>query len=183
MNGSPFTGSCGLSGQSGKNVRNSEVEPSVDVNPADTTNIIGTWQQDRWSNGASRGNVVGTSLDDGRTWKVIKRTKNSLCTGGTLANGGSYERASDPWVTISPNGNAYLMSLSVEQDPNALGDFNPDAMLVSKSTDGGLTWSNPSTLIRDAKVFSASDQHGAFQRPPADLSGRFDPSGMERPRD
>jgi hypothetical protein len=163
--GSPFTGGCGLAGQSGKNVRNSEVEPFVDVNPADATNIIGTWQQDRWSNGASRGNVVGASLDDGQTWKVIKHTKNSLCTGGTPANGGGYERASDPWITISPNGNAYLMSLSVDQDPNALADFNPDAMLVSKSTDGGLTWSNPSTLIRDANPKRFNDKNSITADP------------------
>jgi len=165
--GSPFTGDCGLAGQSGKNVRNSEVEPFVDVNPADTTNIIGTWQQDRWSNGASRGNVVGASLDGGQTWKVIKHTKNSLCTGGTPANGGGYERATDPWVTISPNGVAYLMSLSVDQDPNALADSNPDAMLVSKSTDGGLTWSNPSTLIRDANPKRFNDKNSITADPNA----------------
>ena len=83
-------------GPDGENILNSEVEPFVDVSPANGDNIIGVWQQDRWSSGASRGNVVGASLDDGRTWKVIKQTKNSLCTGGTLANGGGYERASDP---------------------------------------------------------------------------------------
>src|SRR5215213_1341160 len=127
---SPFAGShCSLAGQRGENLLNSEVEPFVDVSPANADNIIGVWQQDRWSSGASRGNVVGASLDDGRTWKVIKQTKNSLCTGGTPANGGGYERSSDPWVTISPNGDAYLMSLSVDQDPNALGDFNPEGKL------------------------------------------------------
>jgi hypothetical protein len=162
---SPFAGSCGLAGQLGKNVRNSEVEPFVDVNPADTTNIIGAWQQDRWSNGASRGNVVGASLDGGQTWKVVEQTKNSLCTGGTLANGGGYERATDPWVTISPNGDAYLMSLSVDQDRNALADSNPDAMLVSKSTDGGLTWSNPSTLIRDANPKRFNDKNSITADP------------------
>jgi hypothetical protein len=163
---SPFAGSnCGLAGQKGKNFLNSEVEPFVDVSPTNGDNIIGVWQQDRWSSGASRGNVVGTSLDGGKTWKVIKRTKNSLCTGGTLANGGSYQRASDPWVTISPNGNAYLMSLSVEQDPNALGDFNPEAMLVSKSADGGLTWSNPSTLIRDANPKRFNDKNSITADP------------------
>src|SRR5829696_1310880 len=76
---SPFAGShCGLAGQRGENLLNSEVEPFVDVSPANADNIIGVWQQDRWSSGASRGNVVGASLDDGRTWKVIKQTKNSL---------------------------------------------------------------------------------------------------------
>jgi hypothetical protein len=163
---SPFAGSnCGLAGQRGENFLNSEVEPFVDVSPANGDNIIGTWQQDRWSNGASRGNAVGASLDGGQTWKVIRQTKNSLCTGGTQANGGGYERASDPWVTISPNGNAYLMSLSVDQDPNALGDFNPDAMLVSKSTDGGLTWSNPSTLIRDADPNRFNDKNSITADP------------------
>jgi hypothetical protein len=163
---SPFAGShCGLAGQTGKHFLNSEVEPFVDLSPANGNNIIGAWQQDRWSNGASRGNVVGASLDDGRTWKVIKQTKNSLCTGGTQANGGGYERASDPWVTISPNGDAYLMSLSADQDPNALGDFNPEAMLVSKSTDGGLTWSNPSTLIRDANPRRLNDKNSITADP------------------
>src|ERR671913_1516861 len=163
---SPFAGSnCGLAGQTGGNVLNSEVEPFVDVNPANRDNIIGAWQQDRWSNGGSRGNAVGASLDNGTSWRIVGRTKNSLCTGGTAANGGDYERASDPWVTISPNGDAYLMSLSVDQDPNAPGDFNPEAMLVSKSTDGGLTWSNPSTLIRDANPRRFNDKNSITADP------------------
>ena len=70
-----------------------------------------------------------------------------------------------PWVTISPNGNAYLMSLSVDQDPNAVGDFNPDAMLVSRSTDGGLTWSNPSSLIRDANPRRFNDKNSITADP------------------
>ena len=52
-------------------------------------------------------------------------------------------------MTISPNGDAYLMSLSVDDAPDTAFGANPDAMLVSKSTDGGLTWSDPITLIRD----------------------------------
>jgi hypothetical protein len=163
---SPFAGSnCGLAGQTGKNIPNSEVEPLVDVNPAKGDNIIGAWQQDRWSNGGSRGNAVGASLDNGKSWRIVSRTKNSLCTGGTQANGGGYERASDPWVTISPNGDAYLMSLSLDQDPNALDDFNPEAMLVSKSTDGGLTWSNPSTLIRDDNPKRFNDKNSITADP------------------
>ena len=101
---SPFDATCGLAGQTGTNYPNSEVEPYVDVNPNDGANLIGAWQQDRWSNGGSRGNVVGASLDNGATWQIVAETKNSQCTGGTTANGGDYERASDPWVTISPNG-------------------------------------------------------------------------------
>src|ERR671921_2057861 len=83
---SPFDANCGLAGQDGTNYPNSEVEPYVEVNPNDGNNLIGAWQQDRWSNGGSRGNVVRASLDNGATWKIISQTKNSQCTGGTMAN-------------------------------------------------------------------------------------------------
>src|SRR5919204_4328871 len=46
---------------------NSEVEPMVDVNPHDAQNIAGGYQQDRWSNGGSRGLVAGVSHDRGTT--------------------------------------------------------------------------------------------------------------------
>jgi hypothetical protein len=47
-------------------------------------------------------------------------------------------------VTFSPNGVAHQISLSVNMvnDPAA-------AILVSRSTDGGNTWSEPITLARD----------------------------------
>jgi hypothetical protein len=141
---SPIAGSnCGLAGQTGTVYPNSEVEPWVDVNPADKDNLIGAWQQDRWSNGGSRGNVVGASSDGGLTWSVVSNTKNSLYTGGTQANGGAYQRASDPWVTISTNGTAYLMSLSIDHAPDTAFGSNPDAILVSKSTDGGSRGASP----------------------------------------
>ena len=67
--------------------------------------------------------------------------------GGTAANHGDYQRASDPWVTFSPNGTAYFISLSL----SFIGDASQtgSAVLVSKSTNGGDTWSDPVTLVRD----------------------------------
>jgi hypothetical protein len=44
---SPFTAGCNGAPQSGINYPNSEVEPWVAVNPTDSTNIVGAWQQDR----------------------------------------------------------------------------------------------------------------------------------------
>lgn len=139
---SPFAG-CSIAGQTGTNFLNSEVEPWVEVNPTDPNNVIAVWQQDRWSNGGARGLLTGVSHDGGATWT---RTfpHFSTCAGGTAQNGGNYERASDPWVTFAPNGDAYQISLSVNQfqDPAT-------AILVSKSTDGGDTWSEPITVARD----------------------------------
>ena len=162
---SPFDANCGLAGQDGTNYPNSEVEPYVEVNPNDGLNLIGAWQQDRWSNGGSRGNVVGASLDNGASWQIVGQTKNSQCTGGTAANGGDYQRASDPWVTISPDGTAYLMSLSIDQDPTSVFGSNPDALLVSKSIDGGLTWGDPTTLIRDDNPNRLNDKNSMTADP------------------
>jgi hypothetical protein len=67
-----------------------------------------------------------------------------MCAGGTAANGGNYERASDPWVSFGPDGTAYQVALSF----NAM-DFT-NAVLASRSTDGGHTWSEPWTIIRDS---------------------------------
>src|SRR5947209_5872302 len=142
--GSPFAPGCEGVPQPGSTVyQNAEVEPWVDVNPTDSRNLIAVWQQDRWSNGGAHGLVTAFTKDGGATWGI--RTPHfSRCAGGTAANGGDYDRASDPWVTFAPNGDAYQISLSVNLFENFV-----TAILVSKSTDGGDHWSEPITLIRD----------------------------------
>src|SRR4029453_2459334 len=72
-------------------------------------------------------------------------------SGGNAGNGGDYERATDPWVTFSPNGNVFQRARAAQAASFAPGSVN--AMLVSRSTDSGRTWSNPSTLIRDGASF------------------------------
>jgi hypothetical protein len=132
----------------GTNFFNSEVEPYVSVDPSNPLHMVGAWQQDRWSDGGSRGLVTAASFDGGQTWTLNADTKSSICTGGTMANGGDYERASDPWTQIAPDGTTYLMSLSVSTNPGGFG-LHPNAMLVMRSDDGGVTWDNPTTLKRD----------------------------------
>src|ERR671934_1367861 len=141
---SPFA-SCTVGGP-GTNFVNSEVEPFVAVNPTDPNNIVGVFQQDRWSNGGAHGLVASTSHDGGATW-TESWAHFSTCSGGTAANGGNYDRASDPWVTFAPNGDVYQISLS------ASADVTVSAVLVSKSVDGGDTWSEPTTLARNVSAF------------------------------
>jgi hypothetical protein len=145
---SPFA-SCDISGTlfpGEVNWVNSELEPWVAVNPADPSNIIGVYQQDRYTFGGARGLAASVSHDGGLTWHVTYPPFTS-CSGGTAANHGDYQRASDPWVTFSPNGTAYFISLSL----SFVGDASQtgSAVLVSNSTDGGNTWSSPATLVRD----------------------------------
>ena len=54
---SPFAPGCEGAPQTGTVYRNAEVEPWVDVNLADDNNLVGNWQQDRWSNGGASGNL------------------------------------------------------------------------------------------------------------------------------
>jgi hypothetical protein len=146
----PFAPDCNGAPQTGILYVNAEVEPYIAINPRNHFNLVGVWQQDRWSNGGAQGLVTGISFDGGFTWS--RRTPPfSRCAGGSQQNGGDYERASDPWVTFSPNGVAHQISLSVSGLPFEPGAIS--AMLVSRSLDGGSAWSAPITLIRDGDQF------------------------------
>jgi len=143
---SPFAPGCDGVAATGTLFENAEVEPMVAVDPTNPANLIGVWQQDRWSNGGSRGLLTSYSSDGGRTWARTAATL-SRCAGGNAGNGGDYARASDPWVTFSPDGIAYQISLSFSGAQGQPGSAN--AVLVSRSADRGRTWSRPITLIRD----------------------------------
>jgi hypothetical protein len=135
----------------------SELEPWVAADPSDPGRLIAGWQQDRWSNGGSRGLVAGVTRNGGKSWRDTIPRGVSECTGGR------YLRSSDPWVSIAPDGTAYFMSLAVDVQPN--GVQSPTAMLVSRSTDGGLSWGKPVTLIRDANPALFNDKNSITADP------------------
>src|SRR2546430_13674985 len=83
----------------------------VALNPRNANNVVGVWQQDRWSTGGARGLLTGMSLDGGRTW-TQHMAAFSHCTGGSAANGGDFFRPSGPRGTFSPDRTGYLSSLS-----------------------------------------------------------------------
>ncbi len=159
---SPFVVNCEGVSQTGTSYINAEVEPSVAVNPTNSDNLIGAWQQDRWSNGAARGLAAGVSFDGGKTW-AQRLIPFSRCSGGTAFNGGNYERATDPWVTFSPNGTAHAMALALNRTSNSR-----NAMLASRSLDGGLTWSNPATLILDIDGIAFFNDKNTITADPTD---------------
>jgi hypothetical protein len=149
---SPFPPGCGSNPgvPAGTNTPDSEVEPWVDINPTDPDNIVAFWQQDRWSNGGARGLVVGASPNGGTSWTSVTTLKTTLCTGGTAANGGGYQRATDPWVSFGPTGIVYQLSLSFNDVAPPFTSFDFDhALLASRSTNGGVTWSDPVVVKRD----------------------------------
>jgi hypothetical protein len=136
VNPSPVAG-CTAPAAGGTVYPNTEVEPFNAVNPANHANQIAVWQQDRWSNGGAHALMAARSTDGGLTWGSEQALPFNMCASGGLP----YERASDPWVSIGPDGIAYSISISF----NATN--NDNAVAAVRSTDGGATW-NHLTVIR-----------------------------------
>jgi hypothetical protein len=134
----PFASCTADSGQPGTMYPGTSMEPDIAVNPRDGRNIVAEWQQDRWSNGSSRGPVAAVTHDGGRTWREV------VIPGFTKCGGGSYDRSTDQWLAFDTRGDLYASAL-VFDSASATA-----AILVSKSTDGGLTWSAPATLIEQS---------------------------------
>ena len=143
---SPFAPGCDGVPATGTVYAGAEVEPYIATDPQNASHLIGVFQQDRWSDGGARGLRTGYSFDGGLTWSLTQ-AKFSRCTGGNAANGGDFARASDPWVTIGPDGIAYQIGIAFNGETFAANSSS--AVLASRSTDGGRTWSDPATLIRD----------------------------------
>jgi hypothetical protein len=144
----PFTNTGDINGQSGTVYLNAEVEPQLAVDPNNPQHLVGVYQQDRWSNGGSRGIVSAVSTDGGNTWT------NTPLPGVTVNSGGSFLRASDPWVSIGPNGTVYAASLEINDPTHGY----LDGFVVNTSTDGGKTWSNPAPVILNSNGAFTNDK-------------------------
>jgi hypothetical protein len=131
---------------------NSEVEPQLAVDSAHPGHAVAIWQQDRFrSVGGARALVVSVTNNandndlDGAEWSTPTPIP---WFDATDPRGAAFQRYTDPWVTIAPNGDVYAAALALTPSPS--GPFpSHTAVLVSKSTNGGLTWSAPATLIDD----------------------------------
>jgi hypothetical protein len=120
--------------------RNAETEPFVGVDPTSLNDptkpyhAVAVWFQD-----LADGIVSAATIDGGANWQ------EAVVPGLTLCSGGTYPTAADPWLSFEPNGDAYLMSI----ENHAFEHNHGNAIRVNKSTDGGQTWSAPTTLIEN----------------------------------
>jgi hypothetical protein len=132
---------------SGRVTFDSQTEPMVSVNQSNRSNVVGMWQEDRWTSGGSRNLVLGTSFDGGKSWANIP-----LQGVGILA-GGEFQRVTDPWVDFGPSNRVYAFSLGFD-------DTGPDnGLFVNTSIDGGLTWGAPVPVIIDRQFEFFNDKN------------------------
>jgi len=154
VNPSPYV-SCTAGAVSGSiNYTNAEEEPSLAANPASAGNLIGAWQQDRWSDGGAHGLVAGFSFNGGKTWGQTTLPFSQCANPASV-----YPRASDPWVSIGPDGTAYTVAISFDLSNN----FN--AVQAATSSDGGKTWGNLRSIIADSSFKFFSDKESVTADP------------------
>lgn len=143
---SPLPKDCGDPG--GAAIIDSEVEVHLAVNPSEADHLLASWQQDRYSEGnAARSNVVAVSRDGGDTWTAPSAVPGiSTCS----SDDSPYDRATDPWGAIGPDGTAYLSTLAVNNNVHWDED---DAVYVSASPDGGESWIEPPAILQEGEDF------------------------------
>jgi len=145
---SPFLG-CAFGGSpTSVNFPNAEVEPSVATDQRRPDRVVGVWQQDRWNDGGAHGIVAGFSTNGGRTFGNVPWPVSRCAPGGL-----PYDRASDPWVSIGPDGTAYGSALPFD----ALTPRN--GVAATTSYDGGRTWRNTTALIADTELAFFNDKN------------------------
>ena len=136
---------CGVTNPNATLYLNSEVQPMVAADPGNPFHLVANFQQDRWSKFGGNAVVTYISDDYGFHWRPAHhQPKFTHCAGGTAQNGGDFEVATDSWLSIAPDGTVFQVVFAINQ----VATYTT-AISVSRSTDGGDTWSNPKVLIAD----------------------------------
>jgi hypothetical protein len=117
-----------------------EAEPSIAVDPANRDHAIAVFHVGRANDGGAADDGWATTFDQGRTWTT------GLFPGLTQASGGSLQRVSDPRVVFGPRGVAYATAQPYNNDVAPAAS----AVVSMTSTDGGLHWAQPVTVVQDS---------------------------------
>jgi hypothetical protein len=140
------------------NYPDAEVEPYVTVDPTNPTHLVAMFQQDRWNDGGSNGDVVVVSNNGGASWHLASsQPQFTICEGATSGSPGFFDRTTDPWLSYSSDGKiVYAIADSFNANGPAFGGAS--SIVISRSTDGGETWQTPVTARLDASTTVLNDK-------------------------
>jgi hypothetical protein len=147
------------------NYPDAEVEPNIAVDPTNPQHLIGSVQQDRWNDGGANGLTNVVSTDGGATWSLAAgQPQFSVCAGAPSGSPGFFDRATDPWVSFSADGQvAYSISDSFNANGPAFGGAS--SIIISRSTDGGSHWQTPVTARLDTSTQVLNDKESVTGDP------------------
>jgi hypothetical protein len=138
------------------------VEPDVAVSPFNRAIQVAVAHDCRFSNGGAVDISYAWTHDGGAHWH------HAPVPGLTKAVGGSWDRASDPVVAFGADGSVYINALVFDVTC-------PSGLTVSRSTDGGATFSAP-VLVHESNRCSYSDDKNwiiADTQPTSPFYGRI----------
>jgi hypothetical protein len=128
-----------------------QIEPSIAVNPANPRNVVAAYQEGRIADGGDATNGYATSLDGGKTWATGELPGLTTYPG----QGGVFERASDAVVAFGPGNVVYANSLVFDFTKN---NGLRSGIAVNVSNDGGVHWSAP-VFIQDDMLGGLNDKN------------------------
>jgi hypothetical protein len=133
-----------------------QIEPSIAVNPQNHCNVVTAYQEGRVASGGDATNGYATSFDCGKSWKYGELPGLTHYGQGTdKFQGGTFERGSDAVVAFGPNNTVYANSLIFSQsETNGLRS----GMAVNVSKDGGKHWSQP-VVFQDDNLGGFNDKN------------------------
>ena len=119
-------------------------ETPLAVNPTNPQNVIAGANDWNYNDGCA----VNASFDGGKTW--TRTLPNGFIPGITkytndpaVAGTGPYDYGGDPAVAFGPDGSAYFACFGYQASPPY-----GVTLLLSRSTDGGRTWTAGGTSLR-----------------------------------
>jgi hypothetical protein len=147
------------------NYPDAEVEPHIAADPANPSHLITSVQQDRWSDGGSNGLTNAVSFDAGASWQLASgQPAFTICEGASQGSAGYFNRATDPWVSISSDGKT-AYSITDAFNANGPGFGGTSSIIISRSTDGGLHWQAPVTAQLDPSFTVLNDKESVTADP------------------
>jgi len=140
-----------------------EVEPDTFSNGS---TLVSTFQMGRTTDGGASNVGFATTTNNGTSW--TDGGLPSLTVNATPP--GPYQRATDSSVSYDRKHNVWII---VTLDSMASSGFSGDAVTVSRSTNGGLTWGAP-VMVQQATGFQSFDKTwiGCDGRPSSPRYGR-----------